>query len=272
MTAGPSAAGAADIALGFGELLLGMDYADAALRPLLDLEGLKEWRPPRLSGYDQLERAVDEAGFYDARRRDHRRRLPAVGTAPWTESPCRALTPLPPPVDLADLGLDEGGHLLVARALGAARARRAADGDRAHPALRLHLGAWCREHGHRVAGDAVAGAAGRRWRPRMTVIVKGGSRRPPLAGRGAGRRRGRAARRRGPTPGLGPGRARRARRGGRAADRRPTGPSASTSGPTSRRSCTRPRPPASGTRRPPSTGPRPIDASRRRSSAPSSSS
>jgi phosphonate transport system substrate-binding protein len=63
MTAGPSA-GAADVAR-FGELLLGMDYADASLRPLLDLEGLKEWRPPRLSGYDQLERAVDEAGFYD---------------------------------------------------------------------------------------------------------------------------------------------------------------------------------------------------------------
>ena len=50
----------------FGALLRGMDYADADLRPLLDLEGLKEWRPPRLSGYEQLERAVDEAGFYDA--------------------------------------------------------------------------------------------------------------------------------------------------------------------------------------------------------------
>ena len=65
MTAGPSAAGRDDIAR-FGELLRGMDYADAKLRPLLDLEGLKEWRPPRLSGYEQLERAVDEAGFYDA--------------------------------------------------------------------------------------------------------------------------------------------------------------------------------------------------------------
>jgi phosphonate transport system substrate-binding protein len=68
MTAGPSAADPAvspDISR-FGELLLGMDYADADLRPLLDLEGLKEWRPPRLSGYEQLERAVDEAGFYDA--------------------------------------------------------------------------------------------------------------------------------------------------------------------------------------------------------------
>jgi phosphonate transport system substrate-binding protein len=63
MTAGPSAAAAALSRL--GALLRGMDYADAALRPLLDLEGLKEWRPPRLSGYEQLERAVDEAGFYD---------------------------------------------------------------------------------------------------------------------------------------------------------------------------------------------------------------
>jgi phosphonate transport system substrate-binding protein len=69
MTAGPSAAsgeGKRDVARLAG-LLLGMDYADAALRPLLDLEGLKEWRPPRLSGYDQLERAVDEGGFYGAK-------------------------------------------------------------------------------------------------------------------------------------------------------------------------------------------------------------
>jgi phosphonate transport system substrate-binding protein len=64
MTAGPSAEANPDIAR-FGQLLLGMDYADPALRPLLDLEGLKEWRPPRLTGYDQLESAVDEAGFYD---------------------------------------------------------------------------------------------------------------------------------------------------------------------------------------------------------------
>ena len=65
MTAGPTA----DAALieAFSELLLGMSYADPQLRPLLDLEGLKEWRPPRLDGYQQLERAVDESGFYDAR-------------------------------------------------------------------------------------------------------------------------------------------------------------------------------------------------------------
>jgi phosphonate transport system substrate-binding protein len=64
MTAGPAAgAGLVDR---FGGLLLGMSYADPQLRPLLDAEGLKQWRPPRLTGYQQLERAVDESGFYDA--------------------------------------------------------------------------------------------------------------------------------------------------------------------------------------------------------------
>jgi phosphonate transport system substrate-binding protein len=68
MTAGPGAqyvAGDAAVTR-FAQLLLGMDYADPALRPLLDLEGLKQWQPPRLSGYARLERAVDESGFYDA--------------------------------------------------------------------------------------------------------------------------------------------------------------------------------------------------------------
>ncbi|MEA2973158.1 MAG: hypothetical protein QOG82_1616 [Actinomycetota bacterium] len=50
----------------FGELLLSMSYADPVVRPLLDLEGLTEWRPGRTSGYAALERAVDETGFYDA--------------------------------------------------------------------------------------------------------------------------------------------------------------------------------------------------------------
>jgi phosphonate transport system substrate-binding protein len=50
----------------FVELLLGMSYDDPAVRPLLDMEGLKAWRDGRTSGYAQLERAVDEVGFYDA--------------------------------------------------------------------------------------------------------------------------------------------------------------------------------------------------------------
>lgn len=50
----------------FGELLLSMSYADPKVRPLFDLEGLTAWRPGRTTGYPPLERAVDEAGFYDA--------------------------------------------------------------------------------------------------------------------------------------------------------------------------------------------------------------
>ena len=49
----------------FVELLLGMDYADASVRPLLDLEGLTRWVPGRVEGYRQLESAVDRFGFYD---------------------------------------------------------------------------------------------------------------------------------------------------------------------------------------------------------------
>jgi ABC-type phosphate/phosphonate transport system substrate-binding protein len=57
------------LAARFGELLMAMDYADPDVRPLLDLEGLTAWRPGRVSGYQALERAVDNAGFYDAEGR-----------------------------------------------------------------------------------------------------------------------------------------------------------------------------------------------------------
>ena len=43
-----------------------MEYADPDVRPLLDLEGLKEWRPGRTSGYGELTRAVEDTAFYDA--------------------------------------------------------------------------------------------------------------------------------------------------------------------------------------------------------------
>jgi phosphonate transport system substrate-binding protein len=49
----------------FIELLLGMDYADPDVRPLLDLEGLTRWLPGRTSGYNQLDAAVDHVNFYD---------------------------------------------------------------------------------------------------------------------------------------------------------------------------------------------------------------
>jgi ABC-type phosphate/phosphonate transport system substrate-binding protein len=74
MTIGPSADPAEVTA--FRDLLLAMSYDDAALRPLLDLEGLKLWCPGRTSGYSALESAVDETGFYgsdgDVRASDYR--------------------------------------------------------------------------------------------------------------------------------------------------------------------------------------------------------
>ncbi len=46
----------------FVELLLAMDYGDASVRTLMDLEGLKAWLPGRTSGYAQLERACAAFG------------------------------------------------------------------------------------------------------------------------------------------------------------------------------------------------------------------
>jgi ABC-type phosphate/phosphonate transport system substrate-binding protein len=49
----------------FRDLLLEMSYDDPDVRPLLELEGLTEWRAGRTAGYDQLEEAVDRLAFYD---------------------------------------------------------------------------------------------------------------------------------------------------------------------------------------------------------------
>jgi ABC-type phosphate/phosphonate transport system substrate-binding protein len=49
----------------FRELLLGMSYADPSVRPLLDLEGLKQWRAGRTVGYAALNDAVDRFGYVE---------------------------------------------------------------------------------------------------------------------------------------------------------------------------------------------------------------
>lgn len=49
----------------FTEFLLAMRYDDPAVRPLLDLEGLKQWRPGRTSGYRLLADACDRFGWLD---------------------------------------------------------------------------------------------------------------------------------------------------------------------------------------------------------------
>lgn len=48
----------------FVGLLMSMSFDDPRVRPLLELEGLKEWRAGRTSGYGQLEAAVDRLRFY----------------------------------------------------------------------------------------------------------------------------------------------------------------------------------------------------------------
>lgn len=50
----------------FVDILLAMSYTDPAVRPLLDMEGLKRWMPGRLLGYDALNSAVDRFRFLDA--------------------------------------------------------------------------------------------------------------------------------------------------------------------------------------------------------------
>jgi phosphonate transport system substrate-binding protein len=50
----------------FVELLLAMSYTDPEVRPLLDMEGLKQWQPGRVSGYAALNQAVDRFGFLNA--------------------------------------------------------------------------------------------------------------------------------------------------------------------------------------------------------------
>jgi phosphonate transport system substrate-binding protein len=50
----------------FCGLMLGMSYADPEVRPLLDLEGLKQWLPGRTEGYKVLAGAVDRFGTIDS--------------------------------------------------------------------------------------------------------------------------------------------------------------------------------------------------------------
>lgn len=62
-TAGPAAPEA--LVEQFHALLMSMEYADPAVRPLMDLEGLTAWREGRVEGYRDLDAAVDQSGFYD---------------------------------------------------------------------------------------------------------------------------------------------------------------------------------------------------------------
>lgn len=54
-----------DLVARFRQLLLEMSYEDPNVQPLLDLEGLKAWRPGRTEGYRALEQAVARFGTLD---------------------------------------------------------------------------------------------------------------------------------------------------------------------------------------------------------------
>jgi ABC-type phosphate/phosphonate transport system substrate-binding protein len=53
------------VAAHFRKLLIEMSYADAEVRRLLDLEGLKRWVPGRTAGYALLTEAVDRFGYLE---------------------------------------------------------------------------------------------------------------------------------------------------------------------------------------------------------------
>ncbi|MES2643955.1 MAG: PhnD/SsuA/transferrin family substrate-binding protein [Myxococcota bacterium] len=60
----------------FVELLMSMSWDDPAVRPLLEMEGLRQWRPGRTEGYVTLEAAVERFGTVDAFLRDVARAAP----------------------------------------------------------------------------------------------------------------------------------------------------------------------------------------------------
>ena len=120
-------------------------------------------------------------------------------------------------IDLEDLGLDRGAHLLIERALGALPVGGRLDVRGRDPALGVHLRAWARARGHALrstrarscaaAPTATAGStpsAPAALRP-ADVLERPGATLGPRRARRAGRagRSGRPLRPRGKTPGLG---------------------------------------------------------------------
>ncbi len=60
---------------------------------------------------------------------------------------------MPPTIDIEALGLDQGAHLLIRRALASLPAGQALQVVGSAPELALHLAAWCRQQGHVLQFD-----------------------------------------------------------------------------------------------------------------------
>jgi hypothetical protein len=69
-------------------------------------------------------------------------------------------------IDLEGLGLDQGGHLLVERALRSLPAGATLTVEGSHRHLALHLASWCRSEGHRLSDRTITKgrASTDRWR------------------------------------------------------------------------------------------------------------
>ena len=80
-----------------------------------------------------------------------------------------------PLLDLADLGLDAGGHLLLRYRLAQLRPGQRLRVRGRDPALAVHLPAWCRAHGHRTepVDSTVDGPQETVDGPLETVVVRG---------------------------------------------------------------------------------------------------
>jgi len=72
-------------------------------------------------------------------------------------------------VDLADLGFEEGGHLLVKRSLRRVPIGHEIEITGVAPELEMHLETWCRSEGHRLCWKRRAQGGG------YGVIARGGA-------------------------------------------------------------------------------------------------
>ena len=82
---------------------------------------------------------------------------------------------MPATTGLEGLGLDTGGHLLVDQALAALLPGDQLTVTGQHPALGIHLAAWCRAQGHRYdGGDPPVITKGRAGQQRWHGAVRAG--------------------------------------------------------------------------------------------------
>lgn len=79
----------------------------------------------------------------------------------------------PATIDLDGLGLDEGGHLLLKRALAGVPAGAELEVRGGAPELAVHLRAWCRGHGHEFCDPRTTVAVAGRSQNVVGTVIKG---------------------------------------------------------------------------------------------------